>query len=106
MPSVVTEEGDQEGLGLVMAEALACECPVVASDLAAIRDIVKDGQTGLLARPGDARDIAARVERVLRDPVAARVLARRGRDVVLERFDWESVGAGYRALLGEAAIAT
>ncbi|MGE5639962.1 MAG: glycosyltransferase, partial [Clostridia bacterium] len=33
MPSVVARDGDREGLGLVLAEALACECPVVASDL-------------------------------------------------------------------------
>jgi glycosyltransferase involved in cell wall biosynthesis len=105
VPSVVTREGDQEGLGLVIAEALACECPVVASDLPAIADIVEDGSTGLLARPGDARDLAEKILRVLRDPEGARRLARRGRQVVLERFDWESVARGYRDLLSAAAKA-
>jgi len=103
LPSVVTQEGDQEGLGLVIAEALACECPVVASDLPAIRDVVQDGVTGLLAAPADAPSLAGRISQVLRDPARARELARNGRALVLERFDWPNVGRGYEALLASAA---
>jgi len=99
MPSVVAEDGDQEGLGLVIAEALACECPVVASDLAAIRDVIRNGATGLLARAADPRDLADKILAVLRDPAGARELARRGRDRVLERLDWSGVALGYETLL-------
>jgi glycosyltransferase involved in cell wall biosynthesis len=103
VPSVVTEEGDQEGLGLVIAEALACECPVVASDLPAIRDVIEDGVTGLLARQGDERDLAEKIVRMLRDPSFARGLAHNGRTLVLERFDWRKVGFGYEKLLFSVA---
>ncbi len=102
VPSVVAQDGDQEGLGLVIAEALACECPVVASDLPAITDIIEDGVTGLLARQGDAQDLGAKIVRLLHDPAHARALARRGRAVVLDRFDWESVGRGYAEVLSAA----
>lgn len=102
MPSIVARDGDQEGLGLVIAEALACECPVIASDLPAIRDVVEDGVTGLLARQGDAHDLADKIMQMLREPARARSLARRGRDRVLERFDWASVARGYAELLSAA----
>lgn len=99
VPSIVTPEGDQEGLGLVIAEALACGCPVVASDLPAIRDLVQDGDTGLVARPGDAADFADKLVQVLRDPGRASRLADQGRRRVVERFDWQSVCRGYEQLL-------
>ena len=99
MPSIVARDGDQEGLGLVVAEALACECPVVASDLPAVRDVIRDGATGLLAHEADPPDLADKMLAVLRDPVHARDLARRGRELVLERLDWSSVAHGYEALL-------
>ena len=106
VPSVVSEDGDQEGLGLVIAEALACECPVVASDLPAIADVVEDGATGLLARQGDAQDLCDKILRVLRDPAHARGLARRGRAAVLGRFDWQSVARGYEDLLSDVGART
>ena len=103
VPSVVARDGDQEGLGLVIAEALACECPVVASDLPAIRDVVQDGETGLLAEPGAAADIAEKILRLLNDVPLARSLAGQGRAKVLQRLDWSAVAQGYGALLSAAA---
>ena len=103
MPSVVTAEGDQEGLGLVAAEAMACECPVVASDLPAVHDIVQDGVSGLLARPGDPAQLAEKILGVLADPALASRLGTAGRRVVLERFDWASVAQGYERLLTQLA---
>lgn len=106
VPSVVARDGDQEGLGLVIAEAMACECPVVASDLPAIRDIVQHGVTGFLARPGDAGDFAEKIAAVLRDPAQAASLAREGRRLVLERFDWQGVGQRYEDLLSSVALSS
>lgn len=103
VPSVVAGDGDQEGLGLVIAEALACECPVVASDLPAINDVIEDGVTGLLARPGDPHDFCEKILRILRDPGYAHGLAHRGRGLVIERFDWQSVASGYERLLIDTA---
>jgi len=102
-PSVVTAEGDQEGLGLVIAEALACECPVVASNLPAIRDLIEDEVTGLLAAPGNDADFADKVVRLLADPQRAARFAHEGRMRVLQRFDWQSVSRGYEALLAAVA---
>lgn len=99
-PSVITAYGDQEGLGLVPVEALACGCAVVASDLPAIRDVIRDGETGLLTHSGDPESLAAAIAQLWRDPALRARLASRGRTFVQERFDWERVAAGYAALLG------
>lgn len=98
-PSVVAGSGDQEGLGLVLVEALACECPVLASDLAAMRDVVIDGVTGLIARQGDSGDIARKVIELLEVPAKGRSLAQAGRRYVAGRFDWMLIAERYEALL-------
>ena len=57
-----------ETFGRVAAEAFAAGTPVVASDIGAVAEIVDDGRTGLRFRPGDARHLAAQVERMLSYP--------------------------------------
>ncbi|MCG3202237.1 MAG: D-inositol-3-phosphate glycosyltransferase [Gammaproteobacteria bacterium] len=95
-PSVKTGSGDQEGLGLVPVEALGCECPVVASDLPAIRDVIADGETGLLAAHGDPASLAEQIIAFLGDPNRRLAIARRGREAAVQRFDWQEVVQRYR----------
>jgi glycosyltransferase involved in cell wall biosynthesis len=59
-----------EGLGNVVAEAMAAGVPVLASDADGPRDILADGQQGFLVPPGDVAGLAAR----LGDLVASREL--------------------------------
>lgn len=55
----------QESFGLVQVEAMLQGVPVVASDLAGMREPVRQTGMGLLARPGDAEDLRACIARVL-----------------------------------------
>ena len=57
-----------ETFGRVAIEAFAKGTPVVASNVGAIAELVTPGQTGLLFRPGDAQDLAAKVEWALAHP--------------------------------------
>ena len=50
-----------ETFGLSIIEAFACGVPVIASNLGAMQEIVNDGETGLLFRPGDPEDLADKV---------------------------------------------
>ncbi|HVA85221.1 MAG TPA: glycosyltransferase, partial [Candidatus Saccharimonadales bacterium] len=61
-----------ETFGRVAAEAFACGVPVVAAKIGAVAEIVADGRTGLHFRPGDAADLAAKVEWLERHPVERR----------------------------------
>lgn len=92
-----------EGFGLAAAEAMACGLPVVASDAGALPELVRDGETGLLASPRDADAFAAAVLRLLEDPRLARRLGDAGRERVDRSFRWP-LAAGrtlelYRRLL-------
>lgn len=98
-PSIVGRGGDREGFGLVLVEALGCECAVVVTDLPAMRDIVQDGETGLVVRRESSEEIAGAVLRLLKDPPLVRRLAKEGRRAVRKRFDWGIIGKRYDDLI-------
>jgi starch synthase len=80
-----------EPLGIVNLEAMACEAPVVATDVGGIPEVVDDRRTGLLVAPADPRALAAAINSLLADPARARALGRAGRRRVLARFTWARV---------------
>lgn len=86
-PSVIARDGDMDGLPNVVLEAAALGVPLVTTGVGGLPDLVRDGETGLVAKPGDAADLAAKLEAAVADPVAALARARRAREVVEERFD-------------------
>lgn len=99
-PFVTASSGDQEGLGLVVLEAIACGCPVVVSALPAVRDVLDPVQDApLLVTPGNADELATALLRVLSTPEEATARADRLRRRVLGRFDWGSIAARYQDLL-------
>ena len=53
---------EPEPFGLVVAEAMARCCLVVATDTGGVREFVREGETGFLVRPGDAPALARRLE--------------------------------------------
>ncbi len=57
LPSICYENSPR-----TIVEAFACGLPVIASRLGALADIVQDGVTGLLFTPGDAADLAAKID--------------------------------------------
>ena len=87
-----------EPLGIVAAEALALGKPVVASRIGGLTDIVAHEDTGLLISPGQPRELADAVCRMLDQPEAAREMAARGRRAVQARFSEETVLPRYRDL--------
>jgi phosphatidylinositol alpha-1,6-mannosyltransferase len=101
LPSVVTRSGDTEGLGVVLLEAMAQGIPVVACDVGGIPDIVKHGETGLLARQRDPDDLAAKIVRVLDDPSLRERLVRCGRAHVRSSFSWERITRRFDKLYSE-----
>jgi glycosyltransferase involved in cell wall biosynthesis len=59
---VWTSEGYYETFGLAAVECFAQGIPVIASDIGVSAEIVKDGETGLLFKAGDANDLAAKAK--------------------------------------------
>lgn len=79
----------KEGLPMSCVEALACERPVIASDVGGIPEIVKHNHTGLLVPPGDPAALAVGLRRLLSDSTFARELAQAGRRLVEQQHDLE-----------------
>jgi phosphatidylinositol alpha-mannosyltransferase len=80
----------QESFGLVLVEAMAAGAPVVATDIPCYRDVVNDGETGLLAPPNDPHALAGALRRVLDDPALADRLREAGRERAAT-FAWPRV---------------
>jgi glycosyltransferase involved in cell wall biosynthesis len=100
-PFVECANGDQEGLGLVMIEALGCGCPVIASDMPAVKDVNVDGQTGLLTQQRNAQDIAEKILQLLESQALRNKLIVNGRNNVLDKFDWQIVSDRYKKLFSQ-----
>ncbi len=93
-----------EGLPTALLEAAACERPIVATDVPGCREVVVDGETGLLVPPNDPEALAAAVERLLDDPALGRRLGKNARRRVEENFSDQTINQQtlevYRSLLG------
>ena len=102
-PFVQAASGDEEGLGLVLLEAIGCGCPVLAGDVPALDEILGGEFGELRVTPGDPQDFARRILETLSHPEDARGAAMRLRQVLADRLDWRPVSRGYAQLLREAA---
>jgi glycosyltransferase involved in cell wall biosynthesis len=75
-----------EGFGYFAAEAMACARPVIAFDVAGIRDVVVDGETGMLLPCNDISGIAAACRLLIHDSSLAARMGLAGRQRVMDCF--------------------
>jgi glycosyltransferase involved in cell wall biosynthesis len=80
-----------EAFGLVVAEAMACETPVVVTNLASGPELVEDGVSGVLANPHSVEDLAEKIVMLLKDDRLRALLGRAGRKRAEKRFSIHSV---------------
>ena len=91
-----------EGLGLVAAEALLCETPVIAFASGGLIDLIRDRETGLLVPTGDVTALARAIDDLLNRPDRGAALGVAGRRTTLAAFGPQAVAARYAALYREA----
>jgi len=97
-PFVEADNGDQEGLGLVVAEAMACMCPVLVGDVAAVQDLVSEA-TGVRVDASNRDVLASAIVSLLQDPSRRDRLARQACRHVLQNYAWSGVADRYAQLL-------
>ena len=84
-PSIETISGDQEGLGLTIIEALGCGCIVIASELAAIKDIKKTSEKIYLTTPSSSDSIFQTLNQIFRSQKSDKCDI----SMLKSKFDWE-----------------
>lgn len=89
-----------EGLGTAFLEAMACAVPVIGTAVGGIPDFLKAGETGLIVKPSDPRDIAAKIEHLLSDSELANRLAENAYRLVVGQYTWAKVAAQYQNIYG------
>jgi glycosyltransferase involved in cell wall biosynthesis len=98
LPSVTTDKGETEGLGVVLLEAMACGVPVIGSAVGGIPDIIKDGETGLLVVEKNPKDLAEKICRLFTDGELSKKLSENGLRFVTRKFSWDVIAKEYAEL--------
>ena len=86
-PSILADDGDQDGIPNILIEAAAIRVPIVVSDLPGPRELIHHGVNGILTPPGDDEALADAIDQLLRDPNLRRNLAANGRRIAERGFD-------------------
>ncbi|MCK4303404.1 MAG: glycosyltransferase family 4 protein [Candidatus Eisenbacteria sp.] len=97
-----------EGFPLVVIEAMAARLPVVAYNVAGIREAVEDGRTGFLTQPGQESQWRKHIRQLVEDPQLRQRMGQAGRSRALSRFGMDRMlaetGRLYQRLLASRGI--
>ena len=106
--NVLVVSSDNEGTPVSAIEAMASGCPVVATRVGGLPDLIEDQKTGRLVPPRDAEALASAVLELLYSPKVARELGQNGKEFVQRRFTVQRLLSDmdhlYTELLEEKAI--
>ena len=91
---VLVWPGVNEAYGMTFLEAQAAGLPTVAGDAGGVREVIRDGETGILVDAGDHEAFSRAVRGLLDDPVRRREMGRRGREFIRDE----------RSLIGASGI--
>ncbi len=92
-----------EGMPNVVLEAMAASVPVVATSVEGVRELLLDGDAGVLVPPKDVGALAGAIEKLYRQPEKVRVLVRRAKKQVRENFTVKRMVKANEALLERVA---
>ncbi len=81
----------EEGIPQSLTQALAMQCPVVASNVGGVPEVVQDGQTGLLVPPQDPDFLADKIAYFFRHPAQGKRMGQAGREAIVKNFSLESM---------------
>ncbi|MEJ2104993.1 MAG: glycosyltransferase, partial [Ignavibacteriaceae bacterium] len=80
-----------ELLGLTLLESMACETPVICTNVGGMPEIVKDGKTGFIVNPGDVNGLRDSIEYFVSNPKEVDFFGKSGRAEVMKSYTWDSI---------------
>jgi colanic acid/amylovoran biosynthesis glycosyltransferase len=105
LSSVTANNGDQEGIPVVLMEAQAIGLPVISTYHSGIPEVVIDGKSGFLVHEKDVDALAEKIEYLIEHPELWSEIGREGRKFVEERYDIKKLNQKlveiYQALVGK-----
>jgi glycosyltransferase involved in cell wall biosynthesis len=81
----------KEGLPISVLEAMACGTPIVGSAIPGIRDVITDGQDGILVPPESQEQLANAILTLLNDSKLRKRIGQKARQTVTEKYNWDIV---------------
>jgi glycosyltransferase involved in cell wall biosynthesis len=100
---VLPSQNRLEGFGLAIVEAMASGRPAIVADLPGVREVIQDGEDGLLAEPLQPDDLARKLTQLLGDPARRQRMGERARQSALAKYRLavvvDQVEALYRTML-------
>lgn len=96
-PSITAKDGDQEGFGLVMLEAMASGLPIVASNSGGIRQLIKDEVNGLLCGEKCVQKITSNIRKLLNDENLYQRIVEGGKNL-LKQYDYQYIAKQYKEI--------
>jgi len=91
---------------MVAAEAQACGCPVIASKVGGLKDIVIPGKTGLHVSKGNVNKLAESMNLLLNKPQVIKTLRVNARKFAQREFKWQSIAKKINTLYEETFYET
>ena len=95
-----------EPFGIINLEAMACGAPVVASRVGGIKEVVVDGETGILVEPDQPAELAEAIRNLNANPDLIARFKAAGRERVEQHFGWDVIAGRtielYRELLEQS----
>jgi len=88
-----------EGLGIVYLEASACGLPVVGGKSGGAPDALLEGETGFAVDGRNPSDVADAILHLLRDPALGVAMGKRGREWIIENWEWKRWSHEFNNLL-------
>jgi glycosyltransferase involved in cell wall biosynthesis len=99
---IVVRPSLTEGMPLTILEAMSSRRCVLASAIPANAELVRDGETGMLHRPGDAEDLAAQLQRLIENDELRERLADAAVNTA-RAYTWDRTAAAHGSALLTAA---
>ena len=94
-----------EGLPTVILEAMACETPIISTNVGGIPDLIEDNYNGFLYEPLDLDKATDRICHLIEHPEIQEFFAKRSKERINEIFSWKKVGSQntqiYKKILNE-----
>lgn len=94
-PSIATVDGDSEGFGLTFVEASMSGCFLIGTMTGGIVDIIEDGISGLLAKPGNSEDLADKIAWAIDNPQLVEKCKKVSLEKNVKNYDWTVISNRY-----------